>query len=429
MPHTYSVTINGHDYEIDSERELSDVQVYQYAKQQADAAPVKSAKEQDSEDSTLTQTLHEMKGVVEGLIPGAWSLVKGTLYDLPKGVLTGAMDIWQGNPPQSGKDLLDGLARLKDLPADFEKATHEERGQMIGNVLGQAGVAKVAPLTPRPIARQTGAAVEGLGKASAWPLRISGAHSILSGNPIGAAMIAAPRYIQDAGAKIRQWGEAEPAFMQGEVDNFRRLGGVSPPTPVDPGVRMAGPAADPLEAALAEARDARATGSSVGGLSKAEMRQFERDFPDPVLRDKVMRLQQAQRTGAPVPEDLRPTPKPTRPPIRVTGPMQPPPEAPAGPMASPVSPPIRISSGTLDKLSTSDNPIIGASKSKLGEMSATPGFTVNDLESVGLNPRLNYKTLTREALEQLKANRADRADTYRINAGLDKGGSDALLRD
>jgi hypothetical protein len=523
-------------------------------------------KEKDAADSTALQTLHELGGVAAGVAHTPIDIAKGA-YGLVSGVASGARDIWNGQPPQAGKDLLDSIADMKNIPQRFMDATHYERGKMIGGALGNAAAVRYAPMTPRPIARGVGTAIEGTGKVAKWPLRISGAHSILSGNPVGAAMIAAPDYIERGGRALRQWGESEPAFMAKQVDQFDRLAGTNLGGKTAPPVRIAPPppaetpdlyavakaAARPEEKfsaaelqaqRVAQARadrvarveakaaedaakaklieDAKAgleatppsirqtvsastpeggrqsmsqsfrppqEEAAAGGLSAAEQAQLAQQIPDPVKRAQVV----AQLQGASAPPTApvaRPpiriapetqaalgapvaAPGPPKAPIRPAGPLQPaddawraemtrriteenakieaaqaaktagkvkPTAAVAAPSPAPTpavaasapaqaGPPIRIAPATqaaMDKIPVQGNPIVGKSLSRRGAMSATPGFTVEDILAVGGDPKVNYINAPPALLEQIKAARAARQQTYRINAGMDKAAKFAL---
>jgi hypothetical protein len=69
------------------------------------------------------------------------------------------------------------------------------------------------------------------------------------------------------------------------------------------------------------------------------------------------------------------------------------------------------------KISTKDAGI--ASKSR-GAKSGTPGLTRADLESVGLNPDLNYTGMAPDVIARIKAARAGRHTTHYANAQADK---------
>jgi hypothetical protein len=62
-------------------------------------------------------------------------------------------------------------------------------------------------------------------------------------------------------------------------------------------------------------------------------------------------------------------------------------------------------------------------------MSATPGLTVEDMQGLGLDPKIKLKAVTPEIVDRVLEARKNRANAYRINAGLDKGGTDAMNRE
>lgn len=169
----------------------------------------------DDHDTVLDQTINEFKGVVKGLPSGVWGAIRGSLYDLPLAVYEDTKSLIAGETPENAKAMLDGLA---NAPKAFKNATHEERGKMIGEMLGGFATAKYAPGTPRAVAKGVGTAAEFTGKKAGWPLRMVGAHALGEGNPIGAAMIAAPEALEGTGRALREWGEnTNKKFAPGTV--------------------------------------------------------------------------------------------------------------------------------------------------------------------------------------------------------------------
>src|ERR1035437_8770245 len=157
----------------------------------------------DDHDTMVAQTLHELRGVIKGAPTGAVMALKGVLWDLPATVLSGAVDRWHGEPPKDVIAAMDTVTALKSLPAQFLDATHEERGQMIGEVLGGFKAMQIAPGAPRPIARGVGTAVEQTAHTFGAPFRIGAAYKLMSGNPIGAAMIGAPKMVEASSVSQR----------------------------------------------------------------------------------------------------------------------------------------------------------------------------------------------------------------------------------
>jgi hypothetical protein len=69
------------------------------------------------------------------------------------------------------------------------------------------------------------------------------------------------------------------------------------------------------------------------------------------------------------------------------------------------------------KVSVAEN--VPASRSRTGTMSATPGFTVEDIASVGGNPNLKYTGATLDTIKDMLAKRAGRASLHRMTGELD----------
>lgn len=169
-------------------------------------------KYEDQHDTTLVQTINELKGVVKGAASGAVGFVKSAIttpFTLPVSIYD---DLIKAHDTGSLNDtnvsaMVNGLAeKIKSMPQEFADATHEERGKMIGNVVGGLLAAKYVPTSVKPVARGAGALVEAVGKKGAWPLRMMGSHQMGSGNPLGAAMIAAPEILQRTGQTLQRWG-------------------------------------------------------------------------------------------------------------------------------------------------------------------------------------------------------------------------------
>ena len=162
---------------------------------------------QDAHDPVMVQTGHELKGVVEGLIPGAWGMVRGAFYDLPKGVITDTIDVLKGSTPEFAKSFIESIA---SAPKEFEEATHEERGKALGKFLGGALAMKYAPYAPKAGASVVGKGMEVVGKKGGWPIRMMGAHMLGEKNPLGAMMIAAPEGLVKGGQALQEWGQSSP---------------------------------------------------------------------------------------------------------------------------------------------------------------------------------------------------------------------------
>jgi hypothetical protein len=169
----------------------------------------------DDHDTMLGQTLSEFKGVAKGVPEGVWSTVRGVLYDMPVGLYGDIKNAIAGQPPEYAKSVLDSIT---NMPESFKNGTHEERGKMMGNVLGGFLAAKYAPGTPRTVAKGVGTSMEFTGTKAGWPLRMVGSHALGEGNLLGGAMIAAPEVLQSTGKALREWGEnTKNKFAPGTV--------------------------------------------------------------------------------------------------------------------------------------------------------------------------------------------------------------------
>lgn len=178
----------------------------------------------DDHNTTMRQTIDELSGVVKSVPSTTWAAVRGALYDLPTGLYKDAKSLLNGDKPEYTKAFLDGIT---NLPTSFADATHEERGQMIGGIVGPILAGKAIPESARPVAGATGRAMSALGKRSEYPLRISGGSMITGGiwgaNPAqaaaGVAMTAAPSVLQKTGAALQRFGEpaSGPSFVPGLV--------------------------------------------------------------------------------------------------------------------------------------------------------------------------------------------------------------------
>lgn len=81
---------------------------------------------------------------------------------------------------------------------------------------------KAAQQGIRATARGLGGAAEATGKASGFPLRVMGTSRMLQGNPVGAALVAAPKLLEKGGTALKEWGEADPAFMAKTIEGFTK---------------------------------------------------------------------------------------------------------------------------------------------------------------------------------------------------------------
>ncbi len=459
-------------------------------------------------------TLSEMKGVVEGILPGAWGAIRGALYDLPKGVIDDALAMMKGETPEASKAFIEGIAKA---PQEFMDASHEERGKMIGNLLGSMGVAKYAPMSAKPIAKGVGMLAEKVGTTGAWPIRMMGAHQLGSGNPMGIPIMAIPEVLKKGGQALQKFGNAETDAAA--IEKF--YGGKKPPVPTPKGATIMENAPDMWDRAKAGGPMAPPDLPAPGGITAAERAKFVKQGYSPELIAKIEQSATAaarpnvtpaslplqQPKGATLNPVAAPNPMggaPVAPPVSGGGlvnPRVPPfnrntmetltgsrtgglenltpgempagaasdmeeaihnaphtygrtePTEPLGPANKPTtsieqellnrpndalgrtaanrfhsSPAdIRAASEHVSKLPVGGN--VPASKSKRGPMSATPGLTVEDAKSLGLNPNNRIVGLTPDAIEKLLLERAQRSGAYRTDAGLNTGANKAVALD
>ncbi len=548
MPHTYSVSIGGHDYEINSDKELSDVEAYGYAKQQHDSETPASEWAQHLVANTSGNPLKMIAGdtadamahAAKGYATGMYGVVRHP-FDTTRNILTGA-----GQQLGSAVSGLYGAAT--SLPADtaskiasgftegipnaynaiVNKASTDPEGygKDVGRMTGEtmAGIAagSTGRFLPKTAARTLGAGFESVGgKGGTLAFRIGGLGQLANGNPAGIATLLLPEVFRKTGQAMQRWGTepgalaSTPEGMFLQVQQDLRKAGSDPAVadalskqldslakqaetlrasaklpsdmaiaqkmtdrvdkltaalarttgpaksaaaaeaenaanleriakarmgriPTDPNLRETVSATDPTGAKQTMSRsfvEPEETGKPTTPLvSDAEVAQIKRRFTNPAAQSQALADLAAQRAGT------APAAQPAvRPPVRIVGgPMQPPPEAagatpaPTGPVTPPAPPvapepnvaPIRVAA---DKVATNAREL--ATKSKRGIPSGTPGYTVNDLESVGLNPKLNYKALTQDIIDKILENRAARQETYRINEGLNTGGTNAAARE
>lgn len=164
---------------------------------------------------------HPIRAAVAGAVdsvPGAlWGAIVAP-WSIAKGVVTDAIAMAHGGDPTYAKETLDALT---DLPKQWKEGGPRERGTLIGNILTTAATgivgAQTGPASVKSAARGVGHAVETMGRTAGWPARISGSHALLNGNPVGAALMLAPEYVERGGMRLRQWGErgTGPAVVPG----------------------------------------------------------------------------------------------------------------------------------------------------------------------------------------------------------------------
>lgn len=396
--------------------------------------------------------LDTLGGILQSAADEGLNTIAGTyhLATAPRDTLRGA-----------GHDIMTRVPEMFDAAVHKASTDPEGFGQDVGAMTANtaAGIALggAARFAPKPLARGAGGLLDTIGKEAKWPIRMVGAHQLGSGNPMGLVTIALPEQLRKSGEALQRWG-TEPGALAGTPnDTFLQVQQDLHKASSDPAiasqlssqlddlraklveqrqtaklpadlasVQKAQNRIDQLSKALQGATAKASRAADASGLSTVELKQLERQIPDPVLRAQV--IERFKNPPAPV------VPDPVaRPPIRVTGPMQPPPEAPTGPVAPPVSPPIRVVAGPADTPVGPESSLAGPSKVKL---SAPEAKEYLRLSKAGKSHA--------EIMDFLEAQRAfmaqhslptDAQRTFPTNkAGLpadapDQGGLDALLRD
>lgn len=392
MPqHTYAVTIEGKDYEIDSDAELTPAQAYQAAKGHNDAQAVVD-KEQAARATPVTETPTAWSGFKEGAKAGLSGYIRGfvnsplravtdtvsAIKNYTGGVVTdpttGKVDI---TPRPAGGGLSDALHLASSNPSAF--------GESLGNATGQAIVGERAahytPLAMPPIAAKVGPVVSAVGQKGGWPIRMVGAHMLGSGNPLGVPLIAAPEMLNAAGARLTEYGAG------GSPQAIRAFRGPTAP-PTD--------ASAPVVNAPAQASDV-----------------FERNWATMKPVSPAASLEQElTKRGVSADAARKAYEVPPRAPMTIT----PPPPTP------------NVSAGgrgqveqTLTNRSVTPRTSVGdmAPSRTSGDMSATPGLSRNDVLALQMNPDIPIKSLRPYLVDQVLAARKARGMNYRDLAGLE----------
>lgn len=159
----------------------------------------------DLHDPKLVQQFHQIKGLAKGLIQSPWEAAK-FVAELGAGTIADVSDLLSGADINFKERFFSGLTSLATIPEELAGATNEQQGEMVGNFIGQALLAKYAPKGPKPMIRGAGTVVEQIGKKAEWPLRMVGAHKLGMGNPLGIIAIGGPELLQATGRRMQQVG-------------------------------------------------------------------------------------------------------------------------------------------------------------------------------------------------------------------------------
>lgn len=239
--YTYTVKIDNHEYDVNSDVELTDEQAYQAAKVEADKP--EAPKVVDPTDvyklpeslagnplaegvrGFLEGSRQGMKGFAEGVLPGAVHAVTGipaTIGSLVRdtGSLAGDIhDIVTDEHPLSrlgtelkhgavnaGQGIADTTSAVLRLAAENPEAYGKQVGDLTGSIEGGLLLGKGGLKLPKPLVRNTGKLLANVGKTARWPLRMVGAHELGSGNPMGVATMMMPEALTKGGEGLQRLG-------------------------------------------------------------------------------------------------------------------------------------------------------------------------------------------------------------------------------
>lgn len=120
----------------------------------------------------------------------------------PAGTLSEALDSVKNMPGSVYSSIRDTLSKYLDLA----KKNPLEFGRAVGNATGGIEAGLVAGqgtrLLPKPLARTVGQGMATVGKKAEWPLWITGAHQLASGNPAGFATLGMPSLLKSTGTGL-----------------------------------------------------------------------------------------------------------------------------------------------------------------------------------------------------------------------------------
>lgn len=381
-------------------------------------------------------------------IGGAVDAVKGTLN--PMNYVRGAASV--------ATHPLDSALEVAKTPFRMAGGLITDPAHTLGAITGGALAGKLVPIAVKPAARNIGSMVERIGTKGELAMQISGSHQLLAGNPIaGAAMMATPPVLRAVGRKLKDFG-ADPAMFKADADAMLQRGGAT--APPAGAIRVSPPARDFYDTATQNTAEAAA---AKGGRSAAAVDPSAPPvgWPAGVPYDKSKLVGEIQplRKGPKV-TTLTEAPPDGPKPIRVLGKAA---QDLAEGKATPA--PIHGPASTLDDLATklgtgvnedaavlnhqlqtenssrlanrngrvpADSPAADALAAprgviRPGQMSATPGWSKNSIESVGLDPAVDYTgRLKPETMAKMNQLKDSRALTNYNNAKMDKAGRAGL---
>ena len=339
-------------------------------------------------------------GALEGIGPGVEDAVSA-VPSLIKGTFEDAVSMYKGEEPKNAKAFVDSFPKLKK---EWDEGGPRERAKILSEAITSLGVGGALGYGIKegsgPTARTGGALIENTARRPG--LRWAGVGmtgtGIYTGNlPLAAAglgVTAVPQVLEAGGRAIKRWGEARPKFMAEQVEKFK--GGPTLPDERPP-IKVMANTSDAWDRAKADSTvPVPETGMSTG-LSAQDIANLEKRGFQP---SDIIRIKQRAEMSPPI---SAPTPAKRGTPI----------VSPAPVVSEPKVPITKIL----------------ASGSKRSEMSATPGLTKADVLAVGGNPDLKYTGASLTKIQEMLDKRALRADTTRINAGLDAGAKKAAELD
>lgn len=172
------------------------------------------------------------RGVLPGVVGGAKDIAMTPVFIL-KELLSTAEGAKNLATDPSGT-LQKTISTLKGVPqatldklneyADLARKNPEAFGNMVGNLTGAAETGIVAgaaaPLALKPVAGKVGPVLESTAKYGSFPIRIAGAHQVMSGNPAGLGLMFLPDLMKSGGAKLRDIGDNPSTLPNGvrEID-------------------------------------------------------------------------------------------------------------------------------------------------------------------------------------------------------------------
>lgn len=427
----------------------------------------------------IAHPLDTIGGIVGGLaneVVGTYHGI-GNLASDPKQTLSDAGSAIMGMPGTIAQGVSDELDKG---PAQVG----QDIGGMTADTMAGIGLAGGLRILPKPAAISTGRFMQKAGGHTGFALRIMGAHQIGSGNPMGFVTMTLPESLKKGGEALERWATEPGALAATPESTFLQVQQDLVQAGQDPAVHAR--LSSQLDQMQADLVKQRQTAQLPGDLVSAQKAQNRLDQ----LRNKLVRATPDETFGGspnpPMPPSGPTTPPPVRPipgkvilpdpetaapgyvpggavrpPIRIVGPEAGPvapiaPSALVGPPEPSIAPspvnPVKVSQEAAakafnDAMAAKAAPVpaidqllgeraakvpladAGVASKSRGAMSATPGLTVADAQALGINPSVKITGLAPDSIRKLLEDRADRAASHRINAGMDASANRASALD